>query len=416
MNVLFLSSVYPHCSAPVRGTYNAELCRAFAERVDVEVVAPLPWTESLRRFRHWWNTGVGAATHEAAGFHTTWPIYYYPPGICRASYGSWMWQSIRRHVSSVVSTHKPDWVLSYWAHPDGDAGLQAARSCGAKSGVIIGGSDVLILTDRPARKTAIVKVLTESDAVFTVCDGLRDRVIELGVAPERVHTVYQGIRPDRFAHGDRAVARRALGIPPDVDAFLFVGRLVGVKRLDVLIEAFRHVYSQNPQARLYLAGSGPDGAKVREEIVRHGLDAAIHLVGPVEQNALPLWYQAASATVLSSDSEGLPNVLRESLACGTPFVSTNVGSVCEISNPEHSLLVPAGRAHSLGEAMLHILNPGYQAGALKCRVGSWQDCANDYLKVMLGKTATEDFDDVSEILAIQSAQKSSVDSLLAVES
>ena len=78
--------------------------------------------------------------------------------------------------------------------------------------------------------------------------------------------------------------------------------------------------------------------------------------------------------------------------------------------------MPAGRAHSLGEAMLHILNPGYQAGALKCRVGSWQDCANDYLKVMLGKTATEDFDDVSEILAIQSAQKSSVDSLLAVES
>ena len=405
MRVLFLSSVYPHASAPVRGTYNAELCRALAERVDVNVVAPLPWTESLRRYRPWRRSQQESIPDSATGVSTSWPTYYYPPGICRASFGRWMWQSIRRHVCQVVQNEQPDWVLSYWAHPDGEAGLQAARTVGAKSGVIIGGSDVLILTDHPGRRAAIVKVLTESDAVFTVCDGLRERVIELGAAPERVHTVYQGVRPDRFAHGNQSAARQAVGIPPDVDAFLFVGRLVGVKRLDVLIAAFAHAFSQNSQARLYLAGSGGDSATIRDDLERRGLSDVVHLVGPVNQSALPLWYQAASATVLSSDSEGLPNVLRESLACGTPFVSTNVGSVCEIADPTHSLLVPTGDATRLGDAMLRILHPRYKVGALNCQVGTWQDCASDYLRVMGWKnTSTEECDAVSDILAAHSSQ------------
>ena len=73
----------------------------------------------------------------------------------------------------------------------------------------------------------------------------------------------------------------------------------------------------------------------------HDLSTHITFIGPRVHDELPDWYRAADLTVLPSHSEGLPNVLRESLACGTPFVATNVGGISEIAHPDYSLLVPA---------------------------------------------------------------------------
>ena len=293
-----------------------------------------------------------------------------------------MWWSARDAVQRATKNFVPDWVLSYWAFPDGDCSLRAARSQGAKSAVIIGGSDVLMLPKSAGERAAVMKVLHESDLLITVCDGLRERCLELGVKPERVVTVYQGVDRAVFKQGGKAQARLQLKMPLDVPVFLWVGRLADVKRVDTLIRAFARFIETERQGVLYLVGSGPLKASLAQLVQQLGLSDHVVFAGPITQPALPTWYQAADATLLSSESEGLPNVLRESLACGTPFVSTNVGSIAEIADPSHAILVPVGNEAALAKALNDILDPIYVNGALAYRPMTWEQSARDVVRAL----------------------------------
>ncbi len=384
MKTLFLSSVYPNPASSVRGTFNRMLCHALDEMGEVRVVAPLPWPEVVkgivtRQSVHKSQSLAHAECPESSVdgdlVPVERPVFFYPPKVLRHHYGRFMWSSVQKTVERVTADFRPDWVISYWAHPDGDAGVRAARMLGAKSAVIIGGSDVLLLTDNPKRCEKIKRVLRESDAVLAVCEGLKDRAVELGAAPERVHRLYQGIDPEVFCQDDRAAARERLNLSVSDPTFVWVGRMVGVKRLDILVEAFGSVVKQRPEAKLYLLGEGAAEQPMRQLVENQGLSESIIFVGAVQQSELPDWYRAADATLLSSESEGLPNVLRESLACGTPWVSTNVGSVEEIAAADHSIIVPIGDAAALADGVLQILEPIYRNGAAAYQAKTWRDTA-----------------------------------------
>jgi glycosyltransferase involved in cell wall biosynthesis len=81
----------------------------------------------------------------------------------------------------------------------------------------------------------------------------------------------------------------------------------------------------------------------------------VRFVGAVRHDQLPDWYRAADVTALSSHSEGIPNVLRESLACGTPYVSTDVGGISELSDHPAIRLVPPRDPAALAEALANSL-------------------------------------------------------------
>ncbi|NOX52882.1 MAG: glycosyltransferase family 4 protein, partial [Planctomycetes bacterium] len=244
--------------------------------------------------------------------------------------------------------------------------------------VIAGGSDVLILTRTAARRARVLNVLRESEAVVTVSEGLRQRVLALGASPERVHTIYQGIDASVFHPGDRRDARQQLGLSDHYRVLVWVGRMVPVKGLEVLIDAFTVAAGGCGSLHLYLLGDGPLVTPLRRCVEERHLMDRVHFVGPVPHHDLPTWYRAADGTVLSSWSEGLPNVLRESLACGTPFVATDVGSISEIADAAYSLLTPAGDVILLADAMRRITDERYRRGAEAYRARTWDDTARDF--------------------------------------
>ena len=393
MRVLFFSSVYPHPADAVRGTYNWELCQALAQEHEVRVVAPRPWLRSFPTGPANWDA---AKPDQCDSVDVTYPPYFHTPKMLRHLYGSFMWMSVRDHLRRVAEEFTPDCVVSYWAHPDGEVGLCLARERKVPAIVIVGGSDVLVLTRNRKRGRCVRNVLRGSDAVVTVSEGLRERVIELGGDPDRVHAIQQGVDEEVFRPGDQREARRIVGIPRDRTVLVWVGRMVPVKGLEVLMEAFQQFATQRENVHLYLLGDGPLRFAVREHAEAAGLSSRVHCVGPVPHHKLPDWYRAADATVLSSWSEGLPNVLRESLACGTPFACTDVGSVSEIAVPGCSMLAPSGNALRLAEAMDRVTTESYREAAQGYRARRWSDTAKDLVRVVERLTSDRPGSDVSE--------------------
>jgi glycosyltransferase involved in cell wall biosynthesis len=95
---------------------------------------------------------------------------------------------------------------------------------------------------------------------------------------------------------------------------------------------------------------------------------------------LPDWYRAADLFVLPSRSEGVPCVLLEAMACGTPFVATHVGGIPEVAHLGTGRLVPAEDPDALAQA-IHVQleqrsRPGDdQAGPVRTHAAAAADLA-----------------------------------------
>ncbi|HEV7500607.1 MAG TPA: glycosyltransferase [Vicinamibacteria bacterium] len=341
MRVLFLTTSYPSPFEPTKGTFNRALVAALGQAHDVRVVVPVPWPVvwGLASGSGWPAAATGAAA-VPRGPVPVFPTYFYTPKVLRRFYGSFLWYSVRGTVRRLLQDFRPEVVLGYWSYPDGEVAVRAARMAGVPAVVMVGGSDVLLLTRDPERRRLVVRALQSADAVLAVGADVRQRIGELGIPLERVHLFARGVDENVFSPGDRAGARARLGLPPD-PLLLWVGRMVPVKGLDVLIDACVRLKRGPLGFRLYLVGDGPLRQSLMARVKAEGLEEQVRFAGPVPHEQLGDWYRAADLTVLPSRSEGVPNVLLESLACGTPFVASRVGGVAGLArNPELDLVPP----------------------------------------------------------------------------
>ena len=215
--------------------------------------------------------------------------------------------------------------------------------------ILVGGSDIQVLTRLTARRKVIVATLRAADRVFAVGDPLRDAVIALGVSPAQTGVFTRGVDRRRFYPAPPEDARARLGLPHDRPIVLWVGRMVPVKGLDVLLRSWAEVARDPARPLLLLIGDGEERRMLEHEAARSS--DSVRLVGSVSHETLPDWYRAADCVVLPSRSEGVPNVLVEGLACGTPFVASAVGGVPMLRDHE-SITVPPEDVEALTAALL----------------------------------------------------------------
>jgi teichuronic acid biosynthesis glycosyltransferase TuaC len=374
MRILFLATDFPSPELPTRGPFNLALAKALSRHHDLRVIAPIAWPARLR---------ARPAPFDTPEFSVWRPTYYYPPKILRSAYHHWMTWSIRKAIAAACDGWAPEAVLSYWAHPDGAAGNAIARKFSVPSAVIIGGSDVLLLPKKSCRKDAVTSALTGADAIVTVSRHLKTAVEGLGIDPKKVHVWSQGVDGATFFPGDKAVARKSLGLDPSVPIFLSVARLVPVKGIDILLAAAKNLQDRGARFRLVIVGDGPLRSALENQSQTLGVTQIVTFAGARNGREIAQYYRAADRTILSSHSEGLPNVLRESLACGTRFIATEVGGIREIAG-EGDLLVPSNNPAALAEAMHSVL--GVSASASP-RLPDWDDSAEALVRILsFGKT------------------------------
>ena len=171
----------------------------------------------------------------------------------------------------------------------------------------------------------------------------------LGVPRDRIRVVPNAVDASRFDD----VADE----PRDPRLILFVGRLFANKGLDVLAQAAAELARD---VRVLVVGDGP----LREELARSS-SPQLELAGPVTDDELRRLYARASVLAVPSRSDGMPTVILEAFACGTPVVATDVGAISELVGDETGVLLPELEPRALAAALRHLLElPGDRRAAM----------------------------------------------------
>lgn len=353
MRILAVTNLYPGPGRELIAAFNRQQFAALAGQCELRVIAPVAWPTA-------WKEAIrGKRTRgrhvNPDGVEVEHPVYYYPPRILRHRYGECYLRSIRRAAERAITEHRPDVLLSCWTHPDGWAAVQIGREHRLPVVIKAIGSDLLVAANDPRRRIRISDALSGADGVVTVSRHLAEHALLLGAEAARVRVVPEGLNESVFFPGDRHTARLRLGLPPDEQVVLFVGNLLWTKGVGLLVKACRSLVDRGAQFHCYLIGGGADAAKLRSLVRAERLESRVSLAGSCAHAELPNWYQAADVVALPSYSEGIPNVLREALACGRPFVASDVGGIPEIAHPSYSRLIPRGDAAALADSLTAML-------------------------------------------------------------
>jgi glycosyltransferase involved in cell wall biosynthesis len=175
---------------------------------------------------------------------------------------------------------------------------------------------------------------------------------EWGVDPARLRCIPNGIDTERFRAGDRASARRELGLPVEVRILGCVGHLRGEKDHLNLIEACAHLPDD---LHVVLVGDGPERERIEARATELGMRSRLHLPGFLGDPRAA--YAAFDVYVLPSRTEQMPVGLLEAMASGCLVAATDVGDVRVIlPDTAQRFVVPSRSPERLASAITELLS------------------------------------------------------------
>ncbi len=195
-------------------------------------------------------------------------------------------------------------------------------------------------------------LLRGMDRVIVVSEAMRKDLAARGIRPGRLRVVRNCIALDAYPFGSRgAEAKAPWGIPPESPVVGHVGRLSAEKGQARLLRAFPRILESVPSARLVFAGDGPDAGRLRELARALGVEAEARFLG--YRPDIREVFRGLDVLALSSDTEGLPNVVLEAMALGVPVVATAVGGTPEaVEHGVTGLLVDRGDERAIADAVI----------------------------------------------------------------
>lgn len=350
MKIVTFSTLYPSATRPSHGIFVETRLRHLlaSGRIESKVVAPVPWFPSINsRFGEYAAHGRAPRGELRHGIQVLHPRYPVIPkiGMSLAPFllAAAVMPTLRRLLASGFDF---DLIDAHYFYPDGVAAALLGRRFDKPVVITARGTDLNLIPRHGVPRRLILWAAQRARAVITVSDALRRIAEGIGIAPEKLTVLRNGVDTAFFRPMDRDAVRAAHGLRGLV--LLSVGNLVPLKGHDLVIEAL----ALQPEAQLLIAGEGPERSRLEQLALRHGVSGRVRFLGELPQERLVEYYGAADALVLASSREGWPNVLLESMACGTPVIASNVGGCAEVVGaPEAGVLLAERSAAAIAEAV-----------------------------------------------------------------
>lgn len=190
-----------------------------------------------------------------------------------------------------------------------------------------------------------------ADQIVTVSDQQRRAMIASGYPEARITVVHNAVSLQELREIETIDLRTVFNLPPDAVVAMAAGRFSREKGQRLLVEAADRCIRQDRRLHFVLFGDGPDMEPVKRQVARS--ESSAHIFLPGFDARVISYLKSADILINPSYSEGLPNVVLEAMAVGTPVVATSVGGVPElIVNQRSGLLVAAGDTTALSDAIL----------------------------------------------------------------
>lgn len=273
-----------------------------------------------------------------------------------------------------VRSRRPDLIFCPGNHYSGIAALTRLRLGRASPPIVAKVSNALVRPELSPRSAWAYRRWLRMhprfvDHLVAMTPAMAaEAIVEMAMPPERVHVI---ANPPALPRADAAPV-----VLPTGRYLIGVGRLEPQKRWDRLIAALPRL--ADPAISLVILGEGSARAALEAQVATLGLAGRVWLPGHAA-DPIPALAGAALA-VLTSDYEGVPGVLREALATGTPVVSTESSvAVREIVHAAHlGSVVPRDEPDALVRAIDHWLAPGHPRPS---PVAAQGDPIGDYLEL-----------------------------------
>jgi N-acetyl-alpha-D-glucosaminyl L-malate synthase BshA len=260
-------------------------------------------------------------------------IYYHEVNV--QDYPLFQYQPYELALSSkmveTVVNEKLDLLHVHYAIPHAYAAYMA-REILADRGIHIPiittlhGTDITLVGRNPSYKPAVTFSINHSDVVTSVSQSLCDDTRNLFGITRPIHVIPNFIDPAVF-QSEKPCPRASLA-PKGEKLLVHVSNFRKVKRIPDVIEVFARVAQVMP-VRLVLLGDGPERERAEEQVKQLGLMDQVAFLG--KTNEVERVLKAADLALLPSETESFGLAALESMAAGTPVLSTNTGGLPEVN-------------------------------------------------------------------------------------
>ena len=245
---------------------------------------------------------------------------------------------------------KFDLIHAHWAYRSGYVASLLGKQFQKPFILSVWGSDINQWLHEPTKRNKTLQALNGAQAIISNSKALCQKLLHENIPGTKVHTITQGVDLHRFVNSNSKIAstvrsRFCKG------AFIYscIANHYHVKGIDVLLQALKNT---DDNIAAVLIGDGPERESLEKFTLNLGVESRVWFAGKKENHEIPDWMNAADALVLPSRSEGLPTVLLENMACGKPFVATDVGGIKAVLQDEHlGMITPSDDPSALASAL-----------------------------------------------------------------
>ena len=371
MKLLTFSTLYPHAGRPTHGIFVETRLRQLVAsgQVEAKVVAPVPWFPSRHpAFGDYAKHAAAPREERRHGLEVLHPRYPLVPKVGMSVAPLLLAQAVKPALRRLAERYDFDAIDAHYLYPDGVAAAILGRHFGKPVVMTARGTDVTLIPRYRLPRAMILWAARSAAAIVTVSRSLKNALAELGVPPERITVLRNGVDADFFRPSGRQAARERLGLHRTT--LLSVGHLIERKAHHLAVGAAALL----PDIELVVIGDGPELGALRAAAQRCGVADRVRFLPAMSQERLREYYEAADALLLASSREGWANVLLESMACGTPVVAADVGGAGElVTAPAAGVLFEQRTAEALAEAVRRLFRayPDRDATRRHAELFSW---------------------------------------------
>jgi L-malate glycosyltransferase len=362
MKVLMVTSAYPSNNTQSHGIIIASLANALSQKgIKICVVAPKTSILTPDTF----NTNVQVFRYN----------YFFPPNKQILSEGPGLYFQFTHHflakiqvpffilfeflfLLSMIKQEKPDILHTHWIIPHGLIGAICHWLLGVPHIISVHGTDIHMISRNIFLKKILKMIISNSNTVSANSTYTSEKIELLNKSNNGKIVVIPmgaGIQISRT----NTLQQQSI-VVKKTKQILFVGRLIKLKGVDVLINAFVKILEKIPLCQLIIIGDGPEFQSLKKYACELSVSNTVIFKGRLSESEVCNYYKEADLVVLPSrmingQAEGLGVVLLEAMALGIPVIGTNTGGISDIIHDKiNGLLVPPDDPDALSKAVIKL--------------------------------------------------------------